>query len=213
MKKNQALLGLLPLLLMGCATAPQQPLHVDYKQPIHFHVPKTAYLDWEIGMQQTVARGTYIPPNSGLVGAIVATAIDSEERNRRPSDYVFTTYGKAPQSVLMTSLQDALLKNHVFNAVELTVEPKKVPTKATLITVYFKNAHLADADGNIQIILNVDLTIMSSGKAPFKRTYILQSDPGGFFSAKDYYEQEADISQQLLTKIIDGIATWNNSSI
>jgi hypothetical protein len=213
MRKLQALfLVAIVLFLGGCTPMAEQVMPpLQYEQPVNFNVAKKAYLDWEVGKQYSSTQPVFISASGGLLGAVIATAIDSEERNRNPGRYTFT-YGKAQQAVFMTSLKDTLEKNHTFNHIELTTEPQQVRAEDVLITIYFKRTRVASAQDNYKIILDADFLIKTGGKIAFKRTYFVESKPGGLFSPNNFKEQQTDVSQQLLGKVIAGIQAWHTQT-
>lgn len=199
------------ILLSGCTPMAEQVMPpLQYKQPINMHIAKTAYLNWEIGKQYAASQPTFISANSDPIAAILTTAIDNEERHRNPGRYTLV-YGKAQQAVFMTSLQHILAENSVFKRVELTTEAPKLDKNAVLMTVNFKRTRVSDADENFKIILDVELTIQSQQKPMFTRTYLVESDPSSGFFTKNFKDQQTDVSQKLLGKIINGIGAWKGS--
>jgi len=208
MKKSKTVfIVLLALLCTACAKPIMPPL--KYNKPIEFHVAKNAALNWEVGKQYSSAMPSSTSYNAGLIGGIVGAVIESADRERRPSLYSIS-YGKAEQSIFMTSLRDTLEQNHVFKAVELITDPRQAPAKDTLINVYFKTARVSSPEKNYKITLSVEMAIAGAGKSPFKRTYLVESDTGGF--GKSVMDQKIDVSQKLLEKMISGIEEWHKQS-
>lgn|SRR3990167_10029886 len=192
----------------GCTPMAEQVMPpLQYQSPIHVHVNKTAYINWKIGKQSSSEQPTFVPANSGLVGAMLANAIDSTERKNNPGRYTFT-YGKAQQAVFVTSLKDILAEQHVFKKVELTVDPKTISPDDVLIIIFFKSTRVSDASQRYKITLDVELLIQTKGQLPFKRTYFVESSSGGIFSMKSFKDQQAEVSNMLLEKIIAGIKEW-----
>lgn len=189
----------------GCAK-PIMP-SLKYNKPIDFHVAKNAYINWEIGKQHT----STIPSstsynNAGLIGGLISAAVESVDRDRRPSLYM-VSYGKAEQAIFMTSLKDTLSRNNVFKEVELITDPSSVRPQDVLINIYFKMARVGSPEKNYKIVLSVEMSITTAGKAPYKRTYLAESAATGF--GKGIIDQKIDASEKLLEKIILGIQEWN----
>ena len=180
---------------------------IRYQEPIEFHVNKNAYLQWDIGKQYVSTVPTQTNRQGGIIEVLVASAIDSHLRAKNPSQYEHS-YGKAQQAIFMTSLKDTLAENHVFNAVELSTEPHQITPKEVLINIYFKNARVADGYHNYKITLSVVLTITTHGKAPFTRTFLVENEDEG---NKTFIDQQTDVSQKLMEKIIGGIKTWHTN--
>lgn len=206
--KQIIIISLTVLAISACTPMAEQVMPpLQYKEPVNVHVAKNAYLNWEVGKQYSSTMPTFISPSAGLLGAAIATAVDTEERERNPGRYTFT-YGKAQQAVFMTSLRQVLEENGVFKKVELTTELPALTAKDVLVSINFKRTRVADTYENFKIILDVELNIKAKGKPEFSRTYFVESDPGGAFSAKGFKEQQTDVSLQLLRKVIAGIKTW-----
>lgn len=204
------LLFVVMVILTGCASTAEQVMPpLTYSSSIPVHVTKNAYLDWEIGKQASgEAPNATPPPNGGIVGALLTNAIDSQMRKQNPSRYTFT-YGKAQQAVFMASLRDVLKQNNVFKEVELITDSQSVRPQDVLIIIYFKNTRVL-TEQNYKIILDVDVTIKTQGMPAFKRTYLVESNPGSFFSPNSFKDQQTDVSQQLLDKIIIGLQQWHS---
>lgn len=199
-------LSVATLLLSGCTPATQQVMSpLRYNQSIDVHVNKTAYLYWQPGEIHGSELPRQVSYNSGIAGALVSAAIDTQMRKNNPSHYTFT-YGKAQQAVFMTSFRDVLLQNHVFKDVILTTDLSRVKSQDVLLKVYFKSTKVGPAGKNYQITLDVDMSI-EANKSTFTRSYVAESD-GSYFSFKNFKDQQTDASQQLLSKLIGGIKQW-----
>lgn len=211
MKKIKFFLVILCIgLITGCANKPVMP-PIKYNKPIEFQVKKNAYLNWEVGKQYagSTASSTYQGSNdtAGAIGALIFTALDSADRANNPSRYTLS-YGKAEQTVFMTSLRDVLVENNVFKQVELISDPKQVSPKDVLVNVYFKMARVSLPEKGSTITLSVEMVISHNGKPPFKRTYLVQSNAEKF--GDGFREQQIDVSNRLLEKMIAGIQEWHN---
>lgn len=205
MKKIQFGLILIGMgLLTGCAHNAIMP-SIQYNKVINFQVPKNAHLNWEVGKQYSGNIQTNYHQNNGLVGALVCAAVNSVERTNHPSHYTLS-YGKAEQAIFMTSLRDVLEQNHVFKKVELIADSRQVPQKDVLVNVFFKTARVSSPENNYKITLSVEMIIETDKKAPFKRTYLVQSDAEGFNTS--FGDQQIDASNRLLDKIMNGIEEW-----
>lgn len=200
---------LMCIMLAGCGKPNMLP--IQYSKPINFHVKRCAILQWEYGKQYD----SEIPYNSypgngqaGIVGNLVAgvayATSASIARKNNPSDYC-VSYGKADQAIFMTSLRDTLCQQAVFNEVTLTNDKINLRPKDVLINVFFKTARVSTPETGYRITLTVELNIKSQGKAPFVRTYLVQSCTGGF----DFNDQRHNVSMILLEKIIGGIEEWS----
>lgn len=209
MKKIQFGLVILGIGLMtGCANKPVMP-PLKYDKPINFQVDKNAYLNWEVGKQYSGTVPTNHHQSAGLIGALVVSAVDSVDRSNNPSRYTLS-YGKAEQIVFMTSLRDVLAENHVFKKVELIADSQQIASKDVLINVFFKTARVSSPERGNKITLSIEMIIAMGEKAPFKRTYVVQSDAEGFGAG--FREQQMDVSHRLLEKIIYGIKEWYKGS-
>lgn len=192
---------MLSIVISSCARTPAQnqimrPL--SYNQEMSVHVPKKAYIYWQRGQEQvgSVKEDSY----PGLEGMVVAIT-QAQMRKSNPSKYNFS-YSKAQQAVFITSLRDALADHHVFNNVELITNPSEAKQQDVLITVHFKSTRVAGSEGNFKITVTAVMTIKSN-KAAFARTYLTESD-----EEKSYFDQQSDVSQQLLNKLMKGIKQW-----
>lgn len=197
-------LSLLVLLLTGCAGKPIMP-PIKYDKPIDFHVKKNAALRWEVGKQYAGAIRSYDSCDAGLVGGAISAAINSADRANNPSRYTLS-YGKAEQAIFMTSFRNVLEQNQVFKTTELITDAKEVSAKDVLITVFFKTSRVSSPEKGNKITLTVDMTIVAQGKPAFKRTYLVQSNAEGY--DKGFVDQQYDVSQRLLEKLISGIQEW-----
>lgn len=200
----------LAILLLGMMTACAKPIMpaLKYDQPIAIQLDKNAYLNWTCGKEYASAIPVQYDTNNGLVGLLVSSAVDSVGRSNNPSRYTMS-YGKAEQAIFMTSLRDVLEQNQVFKELSLGGGSKSLVTKDVLIDVFFKSARVASPERGYNITLNVDLTIRSSGRAPFKRTYVVQSGTGDGFGAS-FCSQQTEVSTRLLHSVVGGIEEWYN---
>lgn len=198
------------LLTLAACTPPAEQVMppLQYTHPVNVHVKKNAELTWVTGKQYTSMEPIYVSTGGGLVGAVVSAAIDTEMRKRNPGAYTYS-YGAAQQAVFMTSLRDALERHQVFNRIELTAEPDRKSKDKVLLTVHFNTTRVNDASSHYKIQLDATLSIQS-GKQVFERSYIVESDPGGFFIANSFRNQQSDVSQKLLGKMMESIEEWNS---
>jgi hypothetical protein len=195
-------------LLAACTPAAEQVMpSLQYKQSVDFHISKNATLIWEIGRENASTIPT-AAVNGDALATIIAMAIISQDRKNNPGKYTLT-YGKAQQAVFMTSLKDVLQKNQVFKHIELAITPKKMQANDVFITINFKSTRVSAAENNHKIILDVELIIKTVGNKIFKRTYLVESNPGDFFSQISFKDQQTDVSLQLLSKVITGIKQWH----
>ncbi len=207
--KKIFLLLIATVLLSACTSPAEEVMApLQYKQPIEVHIPKTAYLYWQSGVDSSSVAPSSAAPAQGIVGALVGAVVETEIRKNNPGKFTFT-YGKPQQAVFMTSFKNVLEQNHVFNNVELVSDLSEVPPQAVLITVYFKSTRVLGYEHNYQIVLDVDMKIKSGNKG-FNRTYLVASEEGGFFSSKSFKDQQTDVSQKLLSKLITGITQFRN---
>lgn len=204
MKKIQFCLILtLMTLLTGCATKAIMPA-LKYHKPINFHVPKNASLNWKFGGQYSSTLMNH--EINSLVGALAYIALDSAKQSNHPGPNALS-YGKAEQAIFMTSLRDILVRNHAFKHVELIADSKHTPLNDVLINVFFKTTRVASSERQYKITLSVEMTITTNVQAPFKRTYLIQSNLERF--NKNFMEQQTEASNRLLEKIIQGIEEWH----
>jgi hypothetical protein len=176
---------------------------VPYTGSVKTHTNKVAYLNWQIGRQQTESDPTFISPQEGILGAIIISSIDSAERKRNPGQYNYS-FSKAQQAVFMTSLRDALVSHKVFKQVHLITQPSITNKNDVLITVYFKSTHARASSDNYIVSLDTVLNVKVKNKPMFERTYFVQSDPDTT-QDKSFRGQQLDASKKLLNQIIDGI--------
>ncbi len=207
MKKTKILLAMIStVLLSACGTKPIMP-PLQYTKPIGFTVNKSACLNWEVGKQYSSEIPNYNSSGQdSAIGNLVLAAIDSNARARNPSHYQYT-YGKAEQAIFMTSLKRVLEENRVFKHVKLTMDPRQVNAKDVWINIFFKRTRVADASRNFKVTLSVELIISANDKPTFKRTYLVESDVER--SGHGFVDQQTDVSQELLDKVISGIREWN----
>lgn len=193
------------LALSACGTTQKIMPPLRYNKPVDVHVSKKAYIHWDIGRHYAGK----IPSNSGQSGVleydIIASMIDSSNRQRNPSQYTLS-YGKAEQAIFITSLRDVLNQNDTFKDTELTTDVASVATKDVLINIYFKTARVSLPEKGHRITLSVEMTISSSGKAPFKRTYLVETDEAEL--GDTFINKQTKVSQRLLEKVIVGIEQW-----
>jgi len=210
MKKIQIFLLIFGFgLMMGCGKPVMPPL--KYDEPIDFEVKKNAYLNWEFGKQYSGKVQSYDNchnNSAGLIGVLLVSAISSIDHANNPSRYT-VSYGKAEQAIFMTSLRDILRKNHVFKQVELITDLASLTKKDVLVNVFFKTARVTSLGGGQTITLSVEMIVTTNGKAPFKRTYLVKSDAQGF--SPSFQDQQIDVSNRLLGKIIAGLQEWHNT--
>lgn len=206
-KVSLILIGLiLFLVIAGCTPVAQQVMPpVEYKKAIDLHVKKNAYLNWEYGKEYAGKSMMFGPADP--VGALLVTAIDNEAQRRNPDHYKFT-YGKAQQAVFMTSLRDVLVEQNVFKNVSLTTASRKLNPNDVIITVKFRETRVANQNEFFDMTLNVDLFIKTINEPVFKRTYVIKSSPSGLFG-RGFKDQQTDVSQQLLDRIISGLSQWH----
>jgi hypothetical protein len=188
----------LTLSLLTACGKPTIP-SITYQKPIDFNVNKCAVLQWEYGKQHDAA----IPCSQS--GSLVGDVINSIDRANNPSRYT-VAYGKAEQAVFMTSFRDVLKQNQVFKEVQLASEVERTPTKDILINVFFKTSRISNVDKGYRITLTVVMAITTDRTPSFTRTYLVQSEPQGFFGD----HTNLDVSTRLLEKLIAGIEEWHN---
>lgn len=194
------------LFLFACGKPIVPP--AQYNKPIPFHVNKSAELQWNYGKQCDSTLSTHADHSHGLIELAISSAVDSVQRKNNPSWYTLS-YGKAEQAIFMTSLRDALIKNQVFNDVELVGETAEIKGNDVLINVLFQTARVASPERNYRITLTVVLNIRSKGTAPFQRSYLVQSDSKKF----RFQDQQLDVSEKLLDKLICAIEEWYKLSL
>lgn len=208
MKKIFSLLTLSVIFITGCTATSQQVMPpLQYHQPIKWHVAKNAYINWKVGKQTAGNKALLDSGHGGLIGAAIEGTMAQAMRSSHPEMYEYR-YGKAQQAVFMTSFKNILDENHVFKQVELTTEPEKVNPNAVLINVYFKSTRVADEYNNYKITLDVEMTVHSKGEPDFKRAYLVESHPGSTFSQASFKDQQTDVSQQLLQKMLASLQQW-----
>ncbi|MEI8055664.1 MAG: hypothetical protein WCH10_06750 [bacterium] len=218
MRKNLYLCAIATILftcffLVGCAPSKRVIPSLQYHDAIGMSIPKKAHIYWVPGKQASHE----IPPsagysgNSGLAGLIVNlmfTSVESQHRKSNPSQYVLE-YGKADEAVFLTSLRDVLEQQHVFKSVDLTTDISKVNANDVLIKIYFKTTRVTVNSGYL-IKLSVNLSIQTGRQPPYERTYLVQNDESldGAFKSKGFLDKKTEVSQELLTLIINGIKQW-----
>ncbi len=198
------------LCLVGCVTpGPEQlmsPIH--YKGKVNFHVAKNAYLYWQSGTQFSETENMSYYGGDPLA-AIIGSAIEEHQRKTHPSRYTYV-YGSAQQAVFMTSLKNALIKNNVFNQVEIITAPKSIGPNDVMITVKFRSTRISSYEQNA-ITLTVDMSIQTKNEKYFKRTYVIHNtEPEGRFAGRSFKEQQTEVSQKLLSKLINGLEQWHS---
>ncbi len=206
MKKNYLVL-LIIFFLNSCTPMPEQVMPpLQYNMPINLHLNKKAYLQWKVGEQYSSTVPVALSGNP--IADTIGVAIINREYKRNPGRFTFT-YGKPQQAVFMTSLKNTLEQQHVFNTIEIITHPHQINSDDVLITVEFKMTRVSSADEKYKIILDAELAIIQGGKLQFNRTYLVESNPGRFFSTISFKNQQTDVSQQLMQRIIFGIKQWS----
>ncbi len=196
------------LTLAACTPPAQQVMPpLTYSNQIAFHDSQKADLYWQTGSQVSSEAPPTQDYNDGIGGMIINSVVNNEMRSAHPGDFTYT-YGKAQQAVFMTSLKNTLVEQHAFKDVELITDPKAAKPQDVLITVNFKETRVLGHEKNYQIILDTELTIKNGNKPPFKRTYLVESKDSSVFSTKSFKDQQTDVSQQLLNKVIAGMTQW-----
>lgn len=199
------------LLLNACTPAAEEVMPpLQYNQSVKTHTHKKASLYWQVGEQHASIAAQHIGGGGDIASALIASAIDAQMRKSNPGQYSFA-YGKAQQAVFMTSLKEVLQENHVFKTVNLITDKKQTQPDDVLMTIHFKSTRVSGEEKNHQIMLDVTLAIQS-GQSTFERTYLVESSNEGFFSSRSFKDQQTDVSQQLLTKIMGGIQQWNKQA-
>lgn len=208
-KLSLFILALLTLTLVACSST-----H-DVMNPLSYHgnsniqsVPHKAYLYWQPGKE----IGSEVPRNvdaSSVAALVISASIDQGLRSANPSDYVFN-YGKAQEAVFMTSLKNVLNEQHTFIDTQLTTTAKTPKPQDVLISVYFKKTEVLPATlfHQIQIVLDVEMTIKQGGKKPYTRSYQVKSHNGAL-GMKSFKGLQTDVSTQLMDKIMADIANWS----
>lgn len=196
--------------LTGCSTTAAYQLMgpVKTKKPITFHSDQTAILYWDYGK----ITGTFAQNSKaeafGVVGMVVDAAIQSDLEKSQTNEY-FLKYGKAEQVIFMTSLRDILQNTGAFKSVSINVAPKALVNGQVLISIDFKNSTVLSADEGYPITLNVALNIYGANGKEFTKNFTIKREAsffGGMFS--EFKDAQTDVSQQLMSDVIDAINTW-----
>jgi len=201
--------------LVGCAPTKKVMPPLQYHDAIDMSIPKKAHVYWMPGKQASHEISSTAGVSSGnsgiagMIGALVFTSIENQHRKNNPSQYVLE-YGKADETVFLTSLRDVLEQQNVFKSVDLTTDISKVGSNDVLIKVYFKTTRVTCSRGYL-IKLSVNLSIKTGHEVPYERTYLVQNDNSldGAFTSKNFLEKKTEVSQELLTLVINGIKQWH----
>lgn len=223
MKKSLCLkIFYLPFLLFtlaGCTPTKNVIPPLRHNEDVGIHIAKTAYLHWipgrQVASEKAMSTSTSYSANgqnnnglAGLITSMMASAIENQYRKNRPSEYLYE-YSKADEAVFITSLRDTLIQQSVFKNVELVTDTSKVSAKDVLIEIYFKTARVVDFE---DIKLTVSLTIKSGNRPPYEKTYLTLNDPPETSKTKKFIEKKTEVSQKILTMIIDGIKKWHEEN-
>jgi hypothetical protein len=165
-------------------------------------VNKQAYVFWQRGKELAGGIQTYQP---NIIGGM----IEAQDRRTHPSRYQLA-YGKAEQVSFITSFKDILNNNNVFKDVEIITNPSEAKANTVLVEVKFKSTRVSGFERNYKIILTVEM-IIKSGKSNFVRTYMTESDEGGFFDGKNFNEQLVDVSEKMIAQLMRGINQWSKT--
>ena len=208
-KAQPVLLMFIVLFLSACGKKPIMSALV-YNKPVDCHIQKNAFLRWEVGKEHasSLLSHNYNQP-AGILGTIVVATVDSMQRSYQPSRYVLN-YGKAEQAIFMTSFRDVLQKEAVFKKVELINDFPQKSSNDVLVNIYFKKTRVASPERNFKITLSVDMSITSAGRAPWKRTYVVESD---LSAGTSFVDQQTSVSSKLLDTIITAIPVWHKESM
>jgi len=199
--------------LLGCAPTKVVIAPLRYNNDIGLHIAKTAHIHWTPGRRVSSEIPKYTPQGSGggLAGLIVTAidaTIDHHQRKNHPSEYN-NEYGKADETVFITSLRDTLDHQNVFKKIELTTDLNKVCPQDILIKIYFKTARVVDIS---DIKLTVNLSIKTGHRPSYEKTYLVQNDSYEISKARTFIEKKTEVSQKLLTEIINGIKQWHEEN-
>jgi hypothetical protein len=138
------------------------------------------------------------------VGSILGDLVVDAVVAPKPEKY---TYGKAQQSIFMTSLKNVLTQQQVFNRTEITTDAEHISPKDILITIFFKTTRIEDRALGGKITLDVDVIITADGKSTFKRSYVVESTPDQSFAT-----QQSDVSKKLLRNVISALEQWHQKT-
>lgn len=192
------------LFICACVSSEQVLRPIRYEKKLTTHVNKNVYLKWRPGfIQKGEITPLYVAPN---IGGIIAAPLLVKQRENNPSRYYFS-YDKAQQVAFMTYFRDALIQQKAFREIKLVTATKPLADQDVLITVYFKSTRVADYRRDWRVMLNVEMTIQTK-KSIFSRHYLLESDVGGAFSGKGYYQQRQEVSERLLNQLMRTIEQW-----
>lgn len=202
---------LLSFALVGCSSSRIIIDKLHYKNSIDLKVPNKAYIYWIPGEHNSHEVQDYsVASGGGGLGGLVANlaigVIKQQDKKNNPSKY-FLEYGKADESVFITSLRNTLDAQGVFKTTDIITNLDQVNPSDVLITIYFKNTRIDHAG---MVTLSAHMSIKTKNKQAFSRTYFVQSDdePKGFLHTKGLLEMKTESSQKLLALIINGIKQY-----
>lgn len=202
------------------------PMSANYAQPKS--TQKNVYLTYSVGQEYSgkavdfsQSKDYYREPQGSfadkasetIVGGIGDALFDgfTQPIKEGISNANSKSYSRAEEQSFMIALRNALIQNHLFDNCKLTSQRSIRSSQDVLITVFFKTTHVADQQDGYKITLDVDLIINKYKKPPFKRTYLVQSNPGGFFSTTTVNDQKIEVSQKLLDNLVHGIYQWQKA--
>jgi hypothetical protein len=195
---------------IGCAPNKKVIPPLQYQNDINIHIPKIAHIYWIPGKQaghELSNSSAYSAPNNnglaGVIGTLVVASIQNQHRKNNPSQYIYE-YGKADQVVFITSLKDILEQKNIFKSIDLVTSLDKINTKDVTIKIYFKTTRVTFIN-DYTVNLSVNLAIQS-GNRQYERTYFVQNEEPA--KSNDFLAKKTEVSQKLLTLIINGIQQW-----
>jgi hypothetical protein len=193
------------LVLSGCVGAPTKPMtQVGYQKPIMSSSQRSATLVWRMGKVQG-ARTDEADVNGD--DDPLADAVVQLVKPRSSADVVFA-YGKAQQSVFMTSLQKVLQKNNVFSQVDLKPYTAQQSAKNVMIEVYFKRTRVGEKSSRYPMSLDVHLIIHAKGEKLWSQHYYIEQEDRVKAWTDLYAAQSHAASVKLMNKVMAGIQSW-----
>lgn len=182
---------------------------LSYHATINAKSNKQLFLVWKTGEIYESGTDRVIAPASGIIASIIALGIEEYDHTHYAGRYTYS-YGTARQAIFMTSLRNILLHHKVFKTINLVAKaPKQLGKNDALITVNFKETRVGREIQSYPITIDVLMTMRdATGKVMYKH-YLVQSDKVAIgFSRPSFVDQQTQVSNRLLKKIISGISHW-----
>lgn len=163
---------------MGCTSIVEKPIPpiTLHSSAIKFHSQNSANLAWK--------TGKVLPSNGGY--------------EKKVDVY---QYGETSQQSFMKSLRDNLMNAKAYQSVNLTTQHPTRKNNQTIIVINFLKTSVGQTTDCFPIHLTVRVNIKNS-RGIFVRRIFVYSTSGSVLSHKSFRDQQIEVSQKLMHRVI-----------